>query len=200
MQNGLNIEKPFIKAFPNNITLSAVSFIGSHQTSPGEILQEDHDKIAVGAFRNPNLDPSLEDQAAKDFCDIYAAGGKCVADFVADVAFSRWRKLIYNACLNSICAITDLDTGRLRLADGAIENLVKPAMEEIRAAARACGVDLPADLVDFMINLDPLRYYLMPSMQMDVRTVCILFSKGQKLSSWANITANLGLVGPVLRG
>ncbi|KAG9662961.1 hypothetical protein KCU63_g20307, partial [Aureobasidium melanogenum] len=49
----------------------------------------------------------------------------------------RWRKLVYNACLNSICALTGLDTGRIRLADGAIDGLVKPAMEEIRAAAKA---------------------------------------------------------------
>ena len=171
VQNGLNIEKPLLEAFPKNIVLSGVSFVGSHQISPGEIEQDDHDKISVGAFRNPSLDPQIEDQEAKEFCDAYAAGGKCVADYQPDVGFSRWRKLIYNACLNSICAVTDLDTGRMRLADGAVDNLVRPAMEEIRAAAKACGTELPADLVDFFINLDPLKYYLLPSMQMDIRKV-----------------------------
>jgi 2-dehydropantoate 2-reductase len=171
IQNGLNIEKPLIDAFPNNVILSAVSFCGCHQMSPGEIVQDDYDKISVGAFRNPSIDPSLEDEEAKDFCAIYAAGGKCVADFEPDVGFARWRKLIYNACLNSICAATDLDTGRMRLADGAIENMIRPAMEEIRAAAKACGHDLPADVVDFMIQVDPLTYYAIPSMQMDIRMV-----------------------------
>ena len=171
IQNGLNIEKPLLEAFPQNVVLSGVSFVGSHQISPGEIEQDDNDRISVGAFRNPTLDPQLEDQEAREFCNIYAAGGKCVADYVPDVGFSRWRKLIYNSCLNSICAVTDLDTGRMRLADGAIENLVRPAMEEIRAAAKACGVDLPAHLIDFMIDMDKITYYLMPSMQMDIRKV-----------------------------
>ena len=171
MQNGLNIEKPLLEAFPQNVILSGISFVGSHQISPGEIEQDDNDRVSIGAFRNASLDPKVEDEIARELCDIYAAGGKCVADYVPDVAFSRWRKLIYNACLNSICAVTDLDTGRMRLADGAIKNMVRPAMEEIRAAAKACGVDLPADLVDFMINMDKLTYYLMPSMQMDIRKV-----------------------------
>ena len=174
IQNGLNIERPFLEAFPDNIVLSGVSVIGSHQMSPGEIVQDDHDKVSIGAFRNPRMDPGLEDKAAQDFCGIYAAGGKCVAEYTPDVPFSRWRKLIYNACLNPICAVTDLDTGRVRLADGAINGMVRPAMEEIRAAAKACGVELPADLVDFMINMDPLTYYVLPSMQMDIRKVSSL--------------------------
>lgn len=139
--------------------------------SPGEIVQDDSDRISVGAFRNPSLDPSLEDQEAKEFCSIYAAGGKCVANFDPDVGFTRWRKLLYNACLNSICAVTDLDTGRMRLADDAIQTMIRPAMEEIRAAAKASGVDLPAELIDTMIENDPLQMYCLPSMQVDVRKV-----------------------------
>ena len=171
IQNGLNIEKPFIAAFPENITLSSVTFCGSHEVATGEIVHEDNDRSTVGAFRNPNLDPSIEDTEAQEFCRVYQAGGKCLAEFNPDVAFSRWRKLLYNACLNSICAITDLDTGRIQLANAAVEFLVAPAMEEIRAAAKANGVDLPADLVDFMITMDPITMYNPPSMQVDMRKV-----------------------------
>ncbi|XRM43877.1 hypothetical protein ABZX51_007027 [Aspergillus tubingensis] len=169
VQNGLNIEKPLIAAFPENIILSGVSFCGSHQVSLGEIVHEDDDELYVGAFRNPNLIPDKEDAAAKEYCEIYGAGGKCNPQFNPNVGFSRWRKLLYNACLNPICAITDLDTGRIQLADGAIENLVRPAMEEIRAGAKACGHDLPPELVDFMITMDPITMYNPPSMQVDIR-------------------------------
>ncbi|KAG2415963.1 hypothetical protein HFD88_007155 [Aspergillus terreus] len=169
IQNGLNIDKPLLAAFPQNVILSGTSFCGSHQLSPAEILHEDGDKLFVGAFRNPHLDPAVEDREAQEFCDIYAAGGKCVCEHQPDVGFTRWRKLLYNACLNSLCAITDLDTGRMQIADGAVENLVRPAMEEIRAAAKACGHELPAELVDFMIALDPVTMYNPPSMQVDIR-------------------------------
>lgn len=171
MQNGLNIERPFVSAFPDNVILSSVTFCGSHEVSTGEIVHEDHDRSAIGAFQNPNLDPALEEKEAQAFCDIYNASGKTTTEFQRDVAFSRWRKLLYNACLNSICAVTDLDTGRIQLADAAIEYLVRPAMEEIRTAAKARGVDLPADLVDFMITMDPITMYKPPSMQVDMRKV-----------------------------
>ncbi|KAI9933128.1 hypothetical protein ASPWEDRAFT_42886 [Aspergillus wentii DTO 134E9] len=169
MQNGLNIEKPIFSAFPDNIVLSGVSFCGSHQIGLGQIVHEDDDELYVGAFRNPSQDPAVEDKAAAEFVEIYGAGGKCKPEHNPNVGFSRWRKLLYNACLNSLCAVTDLDTGRIQMADGAVENLVRPAMEEIRSAAKACGHDLPAELVDFMITMDPITMYNPPSMQVDLR-------------------------------
>ncbi|KAL1639892.1 hypothetical protein SLS58_007479 [Diplodia intermedia] len=169
IQNGLNIEKPVFAAFPNNAVLSGVSLIGSHEIAHGVIEHDDNDQLQIGAFHNTNLDPALEEKAARDFVRIYGAGGKTECDFIDNVGYSRWRKLVYNACLNSICAITGLDTGRIRLADCGIDYLVRPAMEEIRAAAKAAGHDLPADVADTMINIDPLTMYLPPSMLNDLR-------------------------------
>jgi ketopantoate reductase len=92
------------------------------------------------------------------------------------VLHDRWKKLVYNACLNPICAITGLDSGRIRLAGGAVDGLVKPAMREIIAAARAAaGVELDEGLVQWTIDIDPLESYLKPSMQQDLEKVCILF-------------------------
>lgn len=171
LQNGLNIEKPVMAKFPKNIVLSGVTFCGSHEHGHGDILHEYEDESYIGAFRNPNLNTEDEDKAAKEYVALYAASGKNVCEWKPDVGFTRWRKLMYNACLNPICAITDLDTGRIQLADGAADDLVKPAMNEIRAAAKACGHDLPEDLVNFMITMDPITMYNPPSMQGDVRKV-----------------------------
>lgn len=80
---------------------------------------------------------------------------------------------MYNACLNPICAILGLDTGRLRLACGGqvVERVVRPAMGEIVRAARANGVELGEEVVQGMIESDPLEKYLRPSMAADVRKV-----------------------------
>ncbi|KKY20018.1 putative 2-dehydropantoate 2-reductase family [Phaeomoniella chlamydospora] len=175
VQNGLNIERPILAAFPSNIVLSGVSFCGSHEINHGEIVHEDNDRLFVGAFRNPALDREKEVEAAEAFVQMYKAGGKCISEHQPDVGFTRWRKLLYNACLNPVCAITDLDTGRIQLAPGAVDGLVKPAMNEIRAAAKAMGHDLPEELIDFMITMDPITMYNPPSMQVDVRKVSLVF-------------------------
>ncbi|KAI9373281.1 ketopantoate reductase PanE/ApbA-domain-containing protein [Aspergillus egyptiacus] len=172
IQNGLNIERPFVQKYPHNICLSGVSLIGSHETSPGHIEHDDRDRLIVGAFHNPNLDRAVQDDAAREFVRIYGAGGKteCVFAGMDEVPFQRWRKLVYNACLNTICAITGLDTGRIRLAGDVVETLLKPAMREIVAAAAACGVLLPEGIVEEMVEIDPLTIYLKPSMLEDVES------------------------------
>lgn len=181
IQNGLNIEIPILKAFPHNTILCGVSFCDSHQHSPAEIVQSSHDELYIGAFRNPTLDPAAEDLEAQVFCEVYAAGGKCSAIFDDNVGWTRWRKLLYNACLNPTCAITDLDTGRMRLAEGTLDGLIRPLMQEIRAAAHACGYDLPKALVETMITMDPITMYGTPSMQVDIRNV---WCSGRGLSAW----------------
>lgn len=170
LQNGLNIEKPFFEGFPTNTIISGTSFCESHQVGCGAIRQSDTDKVVFGAFNNPQIPIHQQHQAAQDFCSIYSAAGKCNATYDPDVGFIRWRKLLYNACLNPICAITDLDTGRLQLAEQTVQNLVVPTMQEIRAAAKACGGhDLPEDLIPQMISLDRITTYNAPSMQVDLR-------------------------------
>ncbi|RDW66793.1 2-dehydropantoate 2-reductase-1 [Coleophoma crateriformis] len=166
IQNGLNIERPLFEAFPENICLSGVSMIDSHEEEPGHILHEEADLLHLGAFRNPNLSAEKEKEAALAFIKIYSAAGKTKCPYNEDVPFARWRKLVFNSCLNPICAITGLDDARIRLA-GAVEGLVKPACEEIIKVAKAKGIELPEGIADTMINLDPMDLYLKPSMQCD---------------------------------
>lgn len=171
IQNGLNIERPFFNEFPKNIVLSGVSIIGSREVSHGVIEHDGHDSLTIGPFPNTNLDPLAQEMSAKDFISIYTAAGKCTCTYEKDVLWARWRKLVYNACLNPICAITGLDTGRVQLAEDLVETLVKPAMREIVAAAAATGHVLPDDIAQTMVTLDPLQMYYAPSMLEDLRKV-----------------------------
>jgi ketopantoate reductase len=153
------------------VVLSGVSLIGSAEVKPGHIVQDDKDRLLIGAFDHPHISQEFCNEKSKDFVEMYGKGGKTDCKFSPNVLHDRWRKLVYNACLNPICAITGLDTGLIRLADGAVEGLVRPAMKEIVAAARKLGVDLGDEVVDHMINIDPLDLYLAPSMLADVKKV-----------------------------
>jgi len=181
IQNGLNIEKSMFAAFPSNIVLSGVSMIDSHEGILGTIHHEEADLLFLGAFHNPSLLFESEVTAAKEFIEIYSAAGKTQIHFQEDVAWGRWRKLIFNAALNPICAITGLDDARIRLAPGAVEGLVKPAMQEIFDTAKALGHVLPEDIMDTMLNMDPMDLYLKPSMQCDIEKVAKL-SRGLEIN------------------
>jgi ketopantoate reductase len=126
--------------------LSGVSLIGSAELTPGQIVHEEPDKLFIGPFANPNLPTELRERVGREFVKIYGAAGKTQVIYSPNVLKDRWRKLVYNACLNPICAITGLDTGRIRCTDRALDGLVRPAMREIVLAAKAsAGVMLEED-------------------------------------------------------
>jgi 2-dehydropantoate 2-reductase len=164
IQNGFDLGRPFIAKYPKNYCLSGVSHIGSHNNK-GVITQTQNDKCLISYFDNPNF--SKEDQAkkAKDFVEIYS-NDKNTISYFADVKWYRYRKLVYNATLNTVCALTRIDTGRLALA-GTLETVSIPAMHEVINVAKADGVELPADVINAVVHSDDGDWFK-PSMLVDV--------------------------------
>lgn len=172
VQNGINIERPVIAAFPSNVVLSGVSRISASQPTPGCINHTDHDILFIGPFENPNLSAESQKAAAESFVKLYNSGGKVQGELQMDVKFVRWRKLLYNACWNPICTITRTDTTRLRMAGFPIDDLVRPAMLEIIQIAKAVGVNLPEGIENFFLEkADNIDAYFRPSMTQDIDKV-----------------------------
>ena len=159
--------------------------MGANELAPGVILEDDPDRLSVGAFPateggdSPPSDAAVA--AAKRFVELYAVSGKAVVEYNANVKFERWRKLCYNATWNPVCALTGLDTGRLRLvgekADpfSPVNLLLRPAMREVLRVARADGAVLAADaeaeekLVEGVVEAEPLEVFCQPSMLQDAK-------------------------------
>lgn len=174
VQNGLNIERPIIETFPSNPVISGITFMGATEGPKGTIKHDDHDVMIIGAFANPNISSGISDAAARRLADMYGScpGIDCV--YEPDVKFSRWRKLLYNASYNSIATILQMDTARMRVSEHVIDDLIKPIMLEIRAAAAASGVDLSMELVDRMVFADTFEAFFKPSMMQDIERVCMV--------------------------
>ncbi|CZT13088.1 hypothetical protein WAI453_005866 [Rhynchosporium graminicola] len=168
LQNGLNIEKPIIAAFPKNPVISGVSLIGATETAHSHVLHDDPDELIISPFDNPNIPQYISIAAAKKFAELYSASGKVVCEYNENVGFVRWRKLVYNACYNSACAVVRMDTSRMRMYKFPIEDVVRPLMVEIIAIAKAAGHDLPDGIADKMINADSEFTFFRPSMLQDV--------------------------------
>lgn len=167
-QNGLNIEKPLVKAFPDNPIISSISMIGATEKGHGNIVHDDNDAQVISPFPSPSVSWETAEAAAKRYVDIYAACGKLDITYNPDVKTARWRKLVYNASFNSTAAVLRIDTARMRMSEHIIDDLIRPIMLEIVAGAKANGVELPADLPDKLIRCDPTDTAFKPSMCQDV--------------------------------
>lgn len=120
---------------------------------------------------------------------MYGASQKTQCLYCDNVPRARWQKLVYNATWNPICAMTRLDSGTLRCIEGMVENLVRPAMAEVVKTAKALGHELPSDVIETMINTDPIELHAKPSMLVDVEKVSMGASSHRSPeSAWASRT------------
>jgi 2-dehydropantoate 2-reductase len=178
LQNGLNIEKPIITRFPDNVVLSGVSLIGATETQHGVIRHDDTDDCKVGAFSGSGskVQPEVAEASARRLVDAYNACGRVDWEYDEDVPFTRWRKLLYNSSFNSVAAVIGMDTARMRMSEFVIDDMILPIMLEIKAAAKAAGIDLPDGIEQKLIRADPTDTAFIPSMGQDaakVRCTCI---------------------------
>lgn len=164
IQNGFDLGRPFIEEFPKNYCLSGVSHIGSHNYS-GIIKQTHNDKCLISYFDNPNFTKTKQESKAKEFVYIYSNNRNTISYF-PDVKWYRYSKLVYNATLNTTCALTSVDCGRLLLS-GTLESVSIPAMHEVIKIAKADGVELPHDIINSVIHSNDGDWFK-PSMLVDV--------------------------------
>lgn len=165
LENGIGIERSVFKAFPDATVISGVTMISS--TLYGRTVKHvGPDTVSFGPFINSSIDKDLQISKAKKFVELYY-NEKNKAQYNEDVKYTRWRKLVYNGAINTVCAITNVDSGRLELFGG-MDKISRPAMKEVIAIAKADGVELPEDIMDFMIRSDDGEYYP-PSMLIDIR-------------------------------
>lgn len=165
LENGIGIERSMYKAYPDATVISGVTMISS--TLYGTTVKHvGTDNVSFGPFINPNKSKEEQVEAAKKFAKLYYNEHN-KAEYNENVKYIRWRKLVYNAAINTTCAITNVDSGRLDIFGG-MDSIVRPAMKEVLAIAKSDGVELPEDIIDFMIYSDDDEYYP-PSMLIDVR-------------------------------
>ena len=180
IQNGIDIEKPLLKEFPqdkyNYSLLSGIEFLGSTKVGKGRISHIGSEKLFVGAFQQ-------EDQrarkAAEEYVAMYHNEGKNHCEVDPRVRHSRWNKLLYNAAINTTTALIGLDVPRaLEFGAGAAEghsstefDIIKPAMREVIAIAASEGIVLDPASIDFFTDISRNLMFT-PSM-------CVDSQKGQ---------------------
>lgn len=166
-QNGINIERPLLGRFPSNPLISSVAYTGATETAPGKIYNDDPDCQKIGAFANPQVPQDVADAAAKSYVAIYNPHGKLDVVYDADVPKARWRKIMYNGSFNPVSSILRMDTPRMRMSKHVIDDLIVPLMGEIRAIAKAAGVEIQENAETHVLHQDPNDTAFKPSMCQD---------------------------------
>ncbi|KAL4878164.1 ketopantoate reductase PanE/ApbA-domain-containing protein [Aspergillus karnatakaensis] len=168
-QNGVNIEKPLIAAFPTTPLISSVVYTGATETAPAKVYHDDDECQKIGAFVNPAVPQEIANESAKRYVQIYNPKGELEVMYNPDVATARWRKIAYNGSMNPVASILGMDTPRMRMTVHVIDDLIVPIIREVRAIAAAKGVTLQEEkeLVHAVLHQDPNDTAFKPSMCQD---------------------------------
>ncbi|KAI8582067.1 hypothetical protein K450DRAFT_269523 [Umbelopsis ramanniana AG] len=164
IQNGLGIEQPIADAFPSNPLLSVVAYIGTSQTSAGNIVMMGDEHLLMSQY--PKGDEKSA-KAAEEFLELMKAGGVTIKQ-IPDINRIRWQKLIWNASFSAVCVATNLNTSQV-LAHEPSVTLVKHIMEDVIRAANSYGhgFDAEHEIAQMFKNTNSVASDYRPSMLLD---------------------------------
>ena len=148
LQNGVEIEEPVARAFPDNEIVSGLAFICATRTSPGHIDHTDFGRVVIGRY--PAGKSVKADELARLFKE---AGLKC--ELTEDAVTARWRKLVWNAPFNPISVLGGGADTKTMMENPESLELARKVMEEVCLIAAAAGHPLPEEIVQQ--NIDGTR-------------------------------------------
>ncbi|MHB9138308.1 MAG: ketopantoate reductase family protein [Victivallaceae bacterium] len=146
IQNGIDVEKDFAEAFPGAEIISSIAYIGVARAGNGYINHEGAGRLHAGMYPEGKPSPRLE-QLAKLF---EKAGVDCKV--VDDIVLSRWIKLVWNVPFNPVSVLAGCVNTQEMAQNPELEQLCSNLMVEVCEVAKACGKELPLDMVEKNLN------------------------------------------------
>jgi ketopantoate reductase len=80
--------------------------------------------LHLGPIYTAAISRDRQDELAAEFSLLYRSGGaSCL--LTDNIIWMRWKKLVWNASFNGVCAMTGLDSGTI-LDSGGVETIIRP--------------------------------------------------------------------------
>jgi 2-dehydropantoate 2-reductase len=151
LQNGVENVQRAERVLGVDRLLAGQAFVGVWIDEPGVVTHGAEGRVSIG-------DPlgGVTTRAERAHALLADAWDVALSE---DIVFDQWKKLLWNAGFNALCAITGATAGEA-LADPCGAETVRAAMEEVVAVARRHGISLGQADVDEMAAPNPqLRDY-----------------------------------------
>jgi 2-dehydropantoate 2-reductase len=154
--NGFGADELISTAVGSSRAFGGLAFVGAHVEEPGVIVHTAMGRLKVGSLpipqetgnnpapATPRGDERLETLAA--LCQ--SAGFEC--EIASDIVAEQWRKLIWNAAINSVTALARCTVAEaVSSSDG--EAVVRAVMTEALMVGQSYGIHLaPSDIETFL--------------------------------------------------
>lgn len=141
LQNGFGVEDDYRRFLPDDVhLLGGLCVISVHRDGPGVIKHHGLGAINIGYHSGPAMATAAEFMGSV-FVQPWAVAGIELVP-MKNLITARWQKLVMNMPFSGLTVL--LDSGTKLLVDiEETRQLLRQIMEEVSAAAAACGHPLP---------------------------------------------------------
>lgn len=162
LQNGMGAEEDFAERFPKARVFGGMCFLCANRVGPAHIRHLDYGDIQLASLPGASdSDKNMLERIAQAF---QQAGIRTPMGL--DLGTARWKKLVWNIPFNGLSVLLQSGTDTLVAQESSLA-LVRVLMEEVVAAAAACGNPLPAGIVENQIESTRRMTPYLPSMRLD---------------------------------
>jgi 2-dehydropantoate 2-reductase len=155
VQNGLGVEDPYTKRFPNATVLSGVTIASAAQNKPGEVTHNRWTRISIGPYLPGTTDSTTHNEAGKKAIEQNTALIKLLKDGgIADaeeyshakLQMVRWHKIAINASFNPSSVLAGGMNNNAMVNDPELAIHIKGVMDEVLSTApKVLGTPLPKE-------------------------------------------------------
>lgn len=139
LQNGVdNAER--LGAVLDRPVIPAVVYVGTEMAGPGHVRHHGRGELLIGAA------PESERLAQM------LSAAQIPTEISAAIDAALWQKLILNCAYNALSAVAGISYGAMLEVQGT-EAVIAAVVEECVAVAKACGVVVPADMLQKTLGL-----------------------------------------------
>lgn len=166
-QNGVGVEAPLQRCFPEQTVLSGIVYIACNQPSPGVFAQTSSintHSLALGSYRDHNSTTSNQTQQSQQLQEF--ASLDATFRVSQDVLKEKWTKQIWNGAFNPIAALSGLNTHQILASPKHVE-MIRHIMKETCQVARASGVSFEDHIIEQLLATTRTSAAVYPSMLQD---------------------------------
>ncbi|GAA96165.1 uncharacterized protein L969DRAFT_100678 [Mixia osmundae IAM 14324] len=179
IQNGIGLEEPHRRRFPQNPILSCVTIVSAAQVEPGVIIQHRWTRVSIGPYgvgqRGGDDVHQLESRgqaSTSEFVKMLTHGGVKDAEEYDEKGLQlvRWHKLCINASMNPSAVLSGGAGNSTMSLDTELRIHLKACMDEIFVAApKVLGRSFPEHLAtpDKILRSTERNTNAKPSMLLD---------------------------------
>jgi 2-dehydropantoate 2-reductase len=166
LQNGLGVEDELRPLLDDSLhLLGGLCIICVHRAAPGMVVHQSQGMVNLGYHSGPAQQPAAQLAIAEEGAALFRQAG-LDSSALASLPQARWQKLVWNVPYNGLAVLLNAGTSAL-MANADSRALIGELMQEVVAAAAACGHPLAEGTAERMLKFTERMPDYLPSMYHD---------------------------------